>query len=142
MPSATPGENHQAQQNAHQREEAEIRHRDQPHKVPAHPVKLIRIERVFAQDERPDLKESRDESAPGRQDEETDEPQPCRARIRIAGRRADRAGLLAGSSGIEHQHSPIGTGNRVVGHCIMGGGVDRVKPAGQGSWCTRQGKVE
>ncbi len=48
----------------------QIDQRDQPDEMTAHPVQMIEIERSLAKDDHPDLKQPRNEPAPGRQHQE------------------------------------------------------------------------
>ena len=47
----------------------EVRERDQPDKVAAHPVETIRIEHLLAEHDRAHFKQAGDQPAPGRQEQ-------------------------------------------------------------------------
>ena len=51
-------------------EDQQVRQRDQPDEMAAHPVKLVEVDGVLAQHDRPDLERPGDQPAPERQDEE------------------------------------------------------------------------
>ena len=59
-----------APEHAQRQENAEIGRRDHPDEMPAHPIKVIRIEQPLAEHDRGDLEQSRDQPAPGRKTRE------------------------------------------------------------------------
>ena len=71
QPTANPGRNEHddAANRSGRQEQAEIGQRNQPWKMPAHPVKMIGIECVLSYRQRPGLKQAGDNPAPGRKKE-------------------------------------------------------------------------
>ena len=55
-------------------ENAEVRERDQPDEVAAHLVEMIGIEQLLAEHDRAHFKQARDQPAPGRQEQQRDQP--------------------------------------------------------------------
>ena len=87
QPAASPGSNEHdeaANRSAHQ-EQAKIGQRNQPWKMPAHPVKMIGIECVLSYRQRPGLEQAGDNPAPGRKKEEPGDPEAVCHSIRSCG---------------------------------------------------------
>ena len=110
--AARPGQDDRSPEQSQHQEDGEVRQRDQPDEMAAHPVQRIRVEHPPAEHDRARLEEARDEAAPGRQEQQRKESRPARM-VRIRDRRVRPSPAFAAAGvGLIHRRPSGSDGSR------------------------------